>query len=394
MRALCFTPLVVIAFIGASVRSDVSGQQAPAQIQSATAPLQSVEEASRRARERVRALQREAAVLAAQERSLLVELRQLEVDLRLRAEELAQINAEVTATTGELARTESATRELQAEVARQKPIIAVRLTELYKLGRVGYWRLLLNVDDVNTVGRAYRSVGVLVRLDQDRMTAHRRTLASLTASRAALQTRQATLQSLRSEAQKVKSALDRAVVAHNERIRALDARRDLNARLVGELEMAQERLKATVGTLPLGEAPWPGLPLAPFRGDLDWPVEGRVTEFFGRQAHSRFGTLIRRNGVEIAAVEDSPVRAIHDGRVAYAAPFTGYGNLVIVDHGNQAYSLYGYLATLQVQPDSSVGQGTTLGTVGRPTGSEAPRLYFELRIDGTPVDPVEWLRKR
>lgn len=394
MRALCFTPLVVIAFIGASVRSDVSGQQAPAQIQSATAPLQSVEEASRRARERVRALQREAAVLAAQERSLLVELRQLEVDLRLRAEELAQINAEVTATTGELDRTESATRELQAEVARQKPIIAVRLTELYKLGRVGYWRLLLNVDDVNTVGRAYRSVGVLVRLDQDRMTAHRRTLASLTASRAALQTRQATLQSLRSEAQKVKSALDRAVVAHNERIRALDARRDLNARLVGELEMAQERLKATVGTLPPGEAPWPGLPLAPFRGDLDWPVEGRVTEFFGRQAHSRFGTLIRRNGVEIAAVEDSPVRAIHDGRVAYAAPFTGYGNLVIVDHGNQAYSLYGYLATLQVQPDSSVGQGTTLGTVGRPTGSEAPRLYFELRIDGSPVDPVEWLRKR
>jgi len=88
------------------------------------------------------------------------------------------------------------------------------------------------------------------------------------------------------------------------------------------------------------------------------------------------------------------VRAVHAGTVAYAGPFTGYGGLVILDHGEQAYTLYGYLASVAVERGARVERGDLLGTVGRPPIGGGARLYFEIRVDGQPVDPVEWLRKR
>ena len=78
--------------------------------------------------------------------------------------------------------------------------------------------------------------------------------------------------------------------------------------------------------------------------------------------------------------------------MAFAAPFTGFGTLVIVDHGGNAYSLYGHLSQALVTKGAAVKRGSIVGAVGQtPTGVAA--LYFELRIDGRPVDPVQWLRR-
>lgn len=394
MRSRTPALLAIIGVLGTAAPVSTGGARQVVALSAQTPTRPQAEAEMRRARERIRELRREADALAAQERTLLVELRRLEVDRELRAQEVARIQAELAATRDELGRIEGDTRRLAHEVRQQQPQVAARLLELYKLGRAGYWRLLLSVDDLRGVGRAYRSVSTLARLDQERVTAHRRSLASLAASRATLQTRQAEIQVLQADAETARVALDRALTTYAQRIRDIDARRDLNAQLTGELQLAQERLQAALGSLASGPGTSTGLPIAPFRGTLDWPVDGRLVVQFGRQARSRFGTVIRRNGVEIAAAEGGRVRAIHDGTVAYADPFTGYGNLVIVDHGDRAYSLYGYLSSLNVRRGTTVGRGAVVGTVGRPPGGDTPRLYLELRIDGTPVDPVEWLRTR
>ena len=98
-----------------------------------------------------------------------------------------------------------------------------------------------------------------------------------------------------------------------------------------------------------------------------------------------------RRGIEIAAKAGDPVRAVHDGTVAYAAPFTGFGNLIIVDHGNRAFSLYGYLDRLDVSRGDRVMPGNVVGSVGLETTGQ-PALYFELRVDDQPVDPLQWLK--
>jgi septal ring factor EnvC (AmiA/AmiB activator) len=87
------------------------------------------------------------------------------------------------------------------------------------------------------------------------------------------------------------------------------------------------------------------------------------------------------------------VRAIHEGRVAFAGTFIGFGHLVIVDHGQAALSLYGHMASTAVRRGDRVEAGSTLGDSGRsPAG--VPALYFELRVDGRPVDPLQWLASR
>jgi septal ring factor EnvC (AmiA/AmiB activator) len=99
------------------------------------------------------------------------------------------------------------------------------------------------------------------------------------------------------------------------------------------------------------------------------------------------------NGIEIAAPEGTPTLAIHGGTVAFAGTFAGYGNLVIVDHGNQAFSLYGNLLEIAVVRGAHVERGQPVGSVGLPvTGPSG--LYFELRVDGRAVDPLQWLKKR
>jgi murein hydrolase activator len=101
---------------------------------------------------------------------------------------------------------------------------------------------------------------------------------------------------------------------------------------------------------------------------------------------------ILRNGIELSLAEGRPVHAIHEGTVAFADQFSGYANLVIVDHGNRNYSLYGHLSSLGVQKGDRVDAATTVGFTGRnPAGNAS--LYFELRIDGQAVDPLQWLKR-
>jgi septal ring factor EnvC (AmiA/AmiB activator) len=117
-----------------------------------------------------------------------------------------------------------------------------------------------------------------------------------------------------------------------------------------------------------------------------WPVNGTVRQRFGRGSTASAG-------IDIAADEGQSVHAVHDGTVAFADTFTGFGKLVIVDHGARNFTLYGNLGDVGVQRGARVNAGDVLGTSGvSPTG--AAGLYFELRVDGRAVDPLLWLRKR
>jgi septal ring factor EnvC (AmiA/AmiB activator) len=121
-------------------------------------------------------------------------------------------------------------------------------------------------------------------------------------------------------------------------------------------------------------------------------LRGTIIRRFGRQPSSRFGTAIVRNGMEIGVKEGQAVRAVHEGTVAFADQFAGYGNLIILDHGGRSYSLYGYLGALDVTRGQRLDAQAVVGTSGsNPSGN--PALYFELRVDGTAVDPLQWLKK-
>jgi septal ring factor EnvC (AmiA/AmiB activator) len=348
--------------------------------------------ATRRVTDRLRALQQEADALASQEKTLLVELRTLEVERQIKVEQLAQIDRDVRQNRQKLAETTARAAALRKTADTERPDAEARLVHLYKLGRAGYWRLLLDVDDVRSMGRAYRTASALTRIDRDRIQQHQRTLESLAREQKELEGRATEMTRLQGEALRARAAIERTVAARSALVESIDAQRDLNAQLIGELQSAQQRLQSSVAQLDSG-ASSVTLPLGAFRGALPWPVRGTVATRFGRQPGGRFGAVVLRNGIEIAGPEGQPVRAVHEGTVAFADQFTGYGNLVIVDHGDRAYSLYGYLNELQVSQEERVDAQAQLGLSGvNPAG--APALYFELRIDGKAVDPLQWLKRQ
>jgi septal ring factor EnvC (AmiA/AmiB activator) len=352
------------------------------------APARKAQTATERASARIRALQREAEALVSQESQLLVELRKLELERQIKVEEIAGIDRHQQETSRRLQTSAARAETLRKVADADRPDIEARLVHLYTLGRAGYWRLLLDVDDLRSLGRVYRTAAAMTHLDRERIQSHKRTLDALAEERRTLQARSQELATLEAQATKARAALDRAVQSRTALVASIDARRDLNAQWTSELEAAQQRLQSSVTALDGNAA----LPLRPFQGALPWPVRGAISSRFGRQPSSRFGTSIVRNGVEISCADGQPVRAVHEGVVAFAGQFTGYGNLIIVEHGERAFSLYGHLSALQVAQGERVEAQTLLGRSGRnPNG--VPAVYVELRVDGKPVDPLQWLQK-
>jgi murein hydrolase activator len=353
---------------------------------------------ARRASERLQALQREADRLASEERTVLGDLRRLEIERQLKAAELKQIDADTAKVTVDLDALAARMASLEQSERASRPELRARLVEIYKLGRARYLRLILSAPDLRRIGEATRTVAALAKLDRERIASHEQRLAELKSARKTLEERQRQLAPLRSAAVKAQLAAQRAAQARNDLIRDIDRRRDLNAQLSGELQAAQHRLQTALrdgsgsgfgvpgsGSAAPSSDSDVSLPLKPFKGDLDWPVAGSV--------RSRFGRGSRANGIEIETLEGADARAIHDGTVAFAGSFAGFGNLVILDHGSQTFSLYGDLLDIVVKKGGRIDKGQPVGSAGA-TPAGVPGVYFELRVDGQPVDPLQWLKKR
>jgi septal ring factor EnvC (AmiA/AmiB activator) len=337
---------------------------------------------------RIGELQAEADALARQSATLLNELRALELQRQIKTQEVQKAEAALADLDRAQKAAETRVTRLDAERVATTPLVDERLVEIYKRGRGGYLRLLFQSDDLRQLGRLSRGVASVARLDLVRFDAHRRTVRAEQDAIQELEARRAEAAAARDEAVRARQALDAAVAAHNRRIDEIDTRRDLAAQYVGELQSAQTGLQQRVAA---SKGSAGSLPILPFRGTLEWPVNGRVLSRFGRGAADRLGMAVVRNGIEIATIEAQQVRAVHGGTVSYAAPFAGFGTLVIIDHGNNAFSLYGHLSQTLVTQGNTVDRGAVIGRAGRgPAGTQS--LYFELRLDGRPVDPVQWFR--
>lgn len=345
-----------------------------------------------RARERRKALAEEAARLAAERQTLLARLRRLEIEREEQEAREQEAAAAERLAQAALAETTERLAALEAEAAAMRPVLRARLRRLYMLGPLDSPRWWLRADDVRAAGRAWRILSMLAERDRaalDRAAAHMRALTLVRAEQEA-HAREAAAQAELARA--ARQAAADAVARQRALLARLEGEQALARQLAAELAEAEEALREALARAASGTPPAAvAVPIAPFRGDLDWPVAGRLVSRFGRSIQSRFGTVLPRTGVEIAAIEGAPVRAIHDGRVAFADAFSGYGRLVIVDHGGDDFSLYGYLRDITVGRGASVARGTPVGRVGR-TPSGTPALYFELRIDGHPVDPLEWMK--
>lgn len=127
------------------------------------------------------------------------------------------------------------------------------------------------------------------------------------------------------------------------------------------------------------------------KGVLSAPVGGAITSTFGNRRHPIFGTMRMHTGVDFSAPVGTPVKAAADGVVFAAGERGGYGNTVILDHGNTLATLYGHLSRIAVADGATVARGQVIGYAGSTGFSTGPHLHFEVRVNGNPVDPLKYL---
>jgi len=342
--------------------------------------------------ERLRALHAEADRLAGQARTLVVEVRKLEVERDIRVTEAQEADRALGNAREDLDDTTRRLEALEEQRINGLPDLKVQLVETYKRGHSGYLRLLLSAGDLRGFARATRAVTALAFREERVLNDYRATLDAVQRERGQLQSNMNELKTRDDAAGRARALADKAVADRAALIQQIDARRDLTAQYVGELQLARERLDQQINGLAGDRRTDVPVPLVPFRGALDWPVAGPVAGRFGQPVGRQGGSLVR-GGIEVTAPEGTPVHAVHGGTVGYAEGYTGLGTLVILDHGANNFSLYGYLQSVSVQRGQMVEAGADIGQVGlSPTG--APALYFEMRIDGHSVDPVQWLKPR
>jgi septal ring factor EnvC (AmiA/AmiB activator) len=211
-------------------------------------------------------------------------------------------------------------------------------------------------------------------------------------------------------------AMDHEATRRRGLLRNVREDRATHERLASELADAARRLEGLVrdltrraearararpavarpGGLPASRSPSPGpaVGLGAQRGQLPWPTDGRIVAAFGPQVHPRFGTEVLRRGVDIEAAEGAPIRAVFAGTVLYRGWLRGYGNLIVLDHGEGYYTLYAHASEILVDDGDAVRAGQRIARVGDTGSVEGPRLYFEVRYQGRAEDPQAWLRRR
>jgi murein hydrolase activator len=378
-------PLLALAVVGGGVAAQ-SPDPGAAEAGRPPGPADG-DQRLRRIQERKAALERDLARLRGREKSLLGEVERLELEVRLREEELRETQAVLQRANAALDNTVKQVREKEASLNQARPVLSARARALYKQGQLSYLRLLLSVDRPSDMFRGYRFVTTVARRDNQRVARFRTDLDALAKTRAALERQTQEALALRASLDRARRGLDADRRRKTELLTDIVERKETHAAYVQELEDAAQQLRQLLAGLAGGDV---SVPILAFKGSLPWPVGGRVRVPFGRRKHARFDTYTLQNGIEIDADADTPVRAVHEGTVVFADLFRGYGLLVVVDHGGKHHSLYAHLGETRVANGQRVASGQEVGTAGR--SLEGSGLYFEVRFQGKPEDPTEWLR--
>ena len=321
-------------------------------------------------------------------------------DLEKSEKNVGELNQKVRKLKNELNDQQTNLRDLRREKEaqtlakkQQQGSVAQHVNAAYRLGQQSTLKLLLNQQDPATVSRNFKYLNYVVAARATKIAGFNNTINRLNQLEPEIA---AAVQSIEQKKQSLEQQHQALVSQQAERQRALKRMEALIADKDGSLqakEKDREDLQKVLHRVaqaakrfdqPSGQA------FSERKGSMPWPTTGEVRHRFGSP---RVQGKMSWQGMLIAAEEGSPVFAVHGGRVVFADYLRGQGLLIVIDHGSGFMSLYAHNQSLYRDIGDWVGQGDQIATVGVSGGRLSAGLYFELRHQGQPTDPQQWLTK-
>ena len=343
-------------------------------------------------RDRIQAIEHRLDRSRAEESRVSRSLREVETRLSRTRRELAETAQRLEHQQARLQALQQEQVQLGQELARHREGLGQYLRTAFMLGRQESIKLVLNQEDPQRLGRTLTYYRYLARDRAEAVSQARRALQELAAVERDIDAQLAALEATRERRAGQQQDLERQQAERSTLLarlrREIRTDQDQLARMEQDEQRLQELLEELRRALDdVRELDRHQRPFASLRSELAWPVAGKLIHRFG-QAREHRG--LRWRGVFIAAGAGEPVRAVSRGRVAFADWLRGFGLLIIVDHGDGYMSLYGHNQALFREPGDWVEGGEVLARVGDTGGALKTGLYFELRHEGRPIDPLKW----
>jgi septal ring factor EnvC (AmiA/AmiB activator) len=339
-------------------------------------------------RQRLTQIENQLEELSGRERASLAKLASLQEQISLIRNYLARLRKQAAARSSEIAQVARQIQETTTQAEIRKAELGRRLKSIYKYGRVNPLTALLSTNSVPEVYRKMTYLRWVVRADQ-RLAAELKELnVQLDLQRSRLVAARLELERLQQEQLAQEAKLSSSIATESALLKKVRSEKEAGQALRDQLSESAGRLRDLLIDLQRRKEQAQTQTTTEFesaKGRLPWPLRGKIIAGFGSQVHPRYKTRTSNLGIDIKAEPAASVQAVAAGRVVYADQFMGYGNLVIVDHGAGFYTLYSNLNEMSARVGSEVIAGTKVGTIG-------DYLHFEIRKDGKPVNPMDWLK--
>lgn len=330
--------------------------------------------------------QRRAAQARSKEKSVSEQLRVIQQELDSAQGEFDAVSDQLDQTEQQIKANTELSARLTKKLELQSKILQRRMRDIYKNGQVNYIDVLLGAKDFNDFVSRMDILKKILAYDNALIQGTKADREALAKAKAQLETDRGKIVGLRQQA-----AEKRGLVAsrRQERQGVLNAatnERETAERAYRELMDTSKQIEQMIRRIQSGEKNIGGS-----TGNMMWPTEGEVTSPFGWRTHPIFGTQRLHTGIDIGADYGDSVRAADGGVVIHSDWMGGYGNAVIIDHGNGISTLYAHNSQLLAGEGQTVAKGQTVARAGSTGYSTGPHLHFEVRQGGTPVNPLSFL---
>ncbi|MGQ9678779.1 MAG: murein hydrolase activator EnvC family protein [bacterium] len=325
--------------------------------------------------------------LSRKEKAALIQLDAIDKKIALTKDILKRLATQIELRNREINEVTAQLIKIYEQIQQRQNLLKKRVFAIYKYSRIYFLQSLVTSKNIPELYRRALNIRVISRQDRKLITEMSTLNRQAEQKRREILAARIALEKLNLETQEKQRALASARNEEANLLKKIRHEKETNFRVQQELKIASEKLHSLIDEI-ANRSPIVSNSdhyLERNKGKILWPVVGgTVIARFGSNTHSRYRTKTNNPGIDIKVRHTESIRVIAPGKVVYADRFIGYGNLVIVDHGDGYYSLYSNLTTVETTINAELNSGAYIGTVD-------DYLHFEIRKEGQPVNPLGYL---
>jgi murein hydrolase activator len=328
------------------------------------------------------------------ESSILTDIEETNKQMKAVENDLRKYKIRLMNTEGKISQVERDISASKGAIDRHREWMKRKLRTMYKYGQNSdVVLLLLSSADISQLIRTSKSLQYVTAHELKRMSTYQENLHNLQDKENQLMLLKRELMTNRAKVLAEESSLAGKRKNKEMLLTSVKKEKSSYSKMLSEMEESAKKLRDIINKSDTGDM-FPGRGFASLKGRLPWPVEGKVAVPYGSQKDPQFNTPVFRSGTFIESSSDSMAKAVHEGKVVLAEWFKGYGQLVIINHGEGYHSLYGSLSEIFTKVGDIIKDKQIIGRVGNSGLVNLPGLYFELRYKGKALNPIQWLQRR